>query len=146
MEVGLKLNWRMGTVSKLDMTRKTSRSGGWTATEVMIVVVLLILLAVVVIRVRPNKRLLAHPGIAEVCISNLRSLDGAKRQWALELHKASTDIPTAGDIQPYLGGGPSADLPLCPFDSQQTFDTSYSLNNVGTKPTCKIMPTEHILP
>ncbi|HWY77658.1 MAG TPA: hypothetical protein VN281_18715, partial [Verrucomicrobiae bacterium] len=45
-----------------------------------------------------------------VVINNLRQLDGAKKQWALE-NKAGPDArPTFKDIQPYLGRG-SGELP-----------------------------------
>jgi len=138
----LKLNWRMGMVSKQDMTRKTSNMGGWTVTEILIVVVLIVL---VVLLVRPNFIGGGHPSPATACISNLRNLDAAKGQWALELHKESTDIPTASDIQPYMVHRPSGELPCCPADPKKTFDSSYSINNVGTVPTCKILPATHIL-
>jgi hypothetical protein len=80
------------------------------------------------------------------CIDNLRIICAAKDQWALEKRKQNTDTPTISDIQPYLGRGFAGILPVCPADPKQTFDTSYSLNNAGTRPTCKIMPTIHICP
>jgi len=36
---------------------------------------------------------------------NLRQLDGAKQQWALENKKADTDTPTLDDLKPYIKGG-----------------------------------------
>jgi hypothetical protein len=83
---------------------------------------------------------------ANACISNLRIIDSAKAQWALENHKQYTDIPAASDIQPYMGRGSAGELPVCPNDPNQRFDTSYSMNNVGTAPTCKILPATHSLP
>ncbi len=85
----------------------------------------------------------------EACIYNLRLLDSAKRQWALEKHKQSTDTPQGTDLLPYLGRYPSGELhelPSCPADPQQTFATSYALGSVGTKPVCLIMPTLHVMP
>jgi len=70
-------------------------------------------------------------------ISNLRNIDRSKAQWALELHNQNTDTPTASDIQPYTGDGTASELPVCPNDSNQRFDTSYSINNVGIEPTWK---------
>ena len=35
-------------------------------------------------------------------INNLRQLDGAKQQWALENHKSAIDEPTMNDLEPYL--------------------------------------------
>jgi hypothetical protein len=40
------------------------------------------------------------------CINNLRQIDGAKLQWALENHLDSNATPTWANIQPYLGRGP----------------------------------------
>ena len=80
------------------------------------------------------------------CINNLRIIDGAKQQWALENHKQNTDTPTAEDIKPYLGRGPAGELPFCPDDPALSFATSYTINNVATKPACKIQPATHSLP
>jgi hypothetical protein len=68
-------------------------------------------------------------------------IDAAKQQWALEFKKKRTDHPAGSDIEPYIGA-----LPVCPADTNNTFETSYSINDVGTKPKCKILPTIHILP
>src|SRR5260370_4678269 len=35
-------------------------------------------------------------------INNLRQLDGAKQQWALENHKSDSDVATLDDLKPYL--------------------------------------------
>ncbi|HET7626133.1 MAG TPA: hypothetical protein VFM25_12795 [Verrucomicrobiae bacterium] len=62
-----------------------------------------------------------------LCINNLRQLDGAKQQWALENGKPATAIPTGRDIAPYLRGNK---LPICPSGG------TYTLNAVGQEPTC----------
>src|SRR5258708_15046336 len=36
------------------------------------------------------------------CVNNLRQLDGAKQQWALNDHKGTNDFPTLEDLRPYL--------------------------------------------
>jgi len=36
------------------------------------------------------------------CVNNLRLLDGAKQQWALEKHKGTNDVPTMADLVPYM--------------------------------------------
>jgi len=125
------------------MARKTSKLGGFTVTEMCIVVVIMVLLAVVVI---PSVILQRRHRAQNACIQNLQIIDGAKRSWVLDKNKQNTDTPPDGDLQPYMGHGPNGSLPFCPDDPKQTFDSSYSVNNVGSKPTCKIMPTIHILP
>jgi hypothetical protein len=69
------------------------------------------------------------------CINNLRQIQAAKQEWALEKGKAQTDVPTWDDLQPYLSGK----VPLvCPAGG------TYSLNAVGDPPTCSI--PGHVLP
>jgi hypothetical protein len=126
------------------MARKTSKMGGFTVTEILIVVVLIVLIAICVGTQSHVGD--GHGSPANACISNLRFIDGAKGQWALEFHKELMDIPTGRDIQPYLGRGPTEELPVCPNDPRHTFDSSYSVNNIRTKPTCKIIPATHSLP
>jgi hypothetical protein len=63
------------------------------------------------------------------CISNLRQIDGAKQQWALEKKKADSDVPTAKDLQPYLR---KTALPTCPTGG------TYTINRVSESPECSI--------
>ena len=146
--LGLALNCRGPMVSILDMTRNISKMGGFTLTEKLIVIVFVTLFATAELRALLAARHVGngHGSQQNACINNLRIIDGAKGSWALELHKQITDIPTARDIQPYMGRGSDGQLPICPADPKHTFDTSYSMNNVGSKPTCKINPTLHSLP
>lgn len=73
--------------------------------------------------------------LLNACINNLRQLDGAKQQWALENRKADGDVPSAQDIALYLK---DQVLPACPAGG------SYTLNGLGTAPTCSI--AGHVLP
>jgi hypothetical protein len=61
------------------------------------------------------------------CINNLRQIDGAKNEWALEKGKTATDVPTKADLLPYLRS-----WPVCPQGG------TYTINAVGDKPTCSI--------
>ncbi|HWF18884.1 MAG TPA: prepilin-type cleavage/methylation domain-containing protein, partial [Verrucomicrobiae bacterium] len=79
------------------------------------------------------------------CINNLRQIDGAKQEWALENKATATAVPTSANIQPYMGRGSAGSLPVCPLDSSATFTTSYSIQDLSTAPTCNISSTNHIL-
>jgi len=65
-----------------------------------------------------------------MCISNLRQIDGAKQQWALENKKQTTDTPTAQELDTYLHR--SFTTLKCPAGGV------YTINAVGEKPTCSI--------
>ncbi len=66
------------------------------------------------------------------CINNLRQIDGAKQQWALEMGKRATDTPSMLDLQEYIGRGPNKVLPKCPSGG------AYIIGTVGEKPKCNI--------
>jgi len=110
--------------------------------EIMIVVAIIGLLAAIAI---PNFVRARTTSQTNMCIDNLRMLDAAKQQWALEQGEVSTSTPQSSDIQPYLGRG-SGELPVCPIDPQQSFGTSYTLGNCQTSPNCLILSATHFLP
>jgi len=69
------------------------------------------------------------------CINNLRRIDAAKQQWALENNKTDDAVPTVADLLPYFRDGV---FPSCPAGGL------YSINAVGLPPTCSI--PGHALP
>jgi vacuolar-type H+-ATPase subunit I/STV1 len=74
--------------------------------------------------------------ILNTCIGNLKQMDGAKEQWALENRKNIKDVPTENEL---IGpGGYIRAKPVCPAGG------IYSLNSVGTQPSCSI--PGHVLP
>jgi type II secretory pathway pseudopilin PulG len=108
----------------------------------MIVVAIIGLLAAIAI---PNFVKARTTSQQNACINNLRLIDSSKQQWALEQRKQNTDTPAGTDLQPYLGRGANGELPSCPVDPQNAFSSSYTANNVGSKPTCNIVSSSHVL-
>ena len=113
----------------------------FTLVEIMIVVAIIGLLAALCIA---NYIRAQTTSQTNTCIDNLRLIDAAEQQWALEMGKEATSVPAATDLQPYLGHG-TGDLPWCPADTTKSFSTSYTINNCSTPPLCNIVPTLHIL-
>ena len=71
------------------MKINTSRQSGFTLVEIMIVVAIIGLLAAIAI---PNFVKARTTSQTNACINNLRQIDGAKQQWALENRKVDTDV------------------------------------------------------
>ncbi len=67
-------------------------------------------------------------------INNLRQLDGAKQQWALENGKSANDVPTLSDLIPFMGRG-GAGLP------QPVMGETYVVGRVGEPVTAELDTT-----
>ncbi len=104
----------------------THQNSGFTLVEIMIVVAIIGLLAAIAI---PNFVKARGNAQKNSCIENLRQIDGAKEQWALENKKsAGSTVDTSGLVE-YLKGSA---MPNCPGGG------SYSVNEIDTSPTCDI--------
>jgi len=96
------------------------------------VVVIPMMLAIAI----PNFVKARETALMNACINNLRQIDGAKQQWALENKKQAADIPTQSDLAPYLKLK-DAQMLKCPAGGD------YKINSVSEQPTCSI-PTHKI--
>ncbi len=120
------------------MKNMTSRKSGFTLVEIMIVVAIIGLLAAIAI---PNFVRARTQSQKNACINNLRQIDGAAQQLALENKLAATATVTTAELVPYLKAPP-----VCPAGgASATFATSYS-PQLSTNSTCLINATEHVLP
>jgi prepilin-type N-terminal cleavage/methylation domain-containing protein len=120
------------------MKSNKMRVQGFTLVEIMIVVALIGLLAAIAMPSWVRARTTSQNN---ACINNLRQVFGATQQWALDYRQAPGAIVTPDEILPYLRSAV-----VCPAGgSSATFGTSYSLTTVTNLPTCRIVPTVHLL-
>lgn len=116
------------------------KRAGFTLVEIMVVVMIIGLLASLAM---PNILKARRSTYKNLCINNLRQIEGAKYQWALNNSQLGTAIPKATDLDLYIKG--TTAKVICPADPNKSFGTSYKINTVDTDPECKIDPVNHKL-
>ena len=113
-------------------TNKTSRKAGFTLVEIMIVVAIIGLLAAIAI---PNFIRARATSQQNACINNLRQIDGAIDEWALETgQKNGASVGDVTTVSAYIKLNSNNSVPGCPAGGSYTYST------VGATPqiTCSL--------
>jgi prepilin-type N-terminal cleavage/methylation domain-containing protein len=104
-------------------TTKPSRRAGFTLVEIMIVVAIIGLLAAIAI---PNFIKARATSQANACINNLRQIDAAINEWALENGKSNlTPVNGTQTVSGYIKLNSRGSVPGCPAGG------TYLTGNVG---------------
>jgi prepilin-type N-terminal cleavage/methylation domain-containing protein len=113
------------------------RKGGFTLIEIMIVVLIIgILLAIAI----PNFMRAREVSRGKACIANLKQIQTAKEQWAMDFKKADTATPAdmtalTSDDAANEKGAYIKTAPSCPSSG------AYTIGAVNVNPTCNYAGT-----
>jgi prepilin-type N-terminal cleavage/methylation domain-containing protein len=122
----------------LKSMRRFSRRSGFTLIEVVIVVMILVIILEISVPSFLRARQTAH---RNTCVGTLKQIDQAKEEWAMDNGAPQGAAVLMSDIGGVYIRSPATG-PICPGGG------SYTVNPVGTDPTCNLSPapTLHVLP
>jgi prepilin-type N-terminal cleavage/methylation domain-containing protein len=103
------------------------RTRGFTLVEILIVVGIIGLLAAIAI---PNFVRARSTSQQNACINNLRQINSAVQQWAMETGQAAGSPPPnmSTDLTPYIQLNSNSSVPTCPSGG------TYTINNISVVP------------
>jgi prepilin-type N-terminal cleavage/methylation domain-containing protein len=114
----------------MKQTKNTCKAG-FTLVEIMIVVAIIGLLAAIAI---PNFVKARATSQANACINNMRQIDAAANEWALETHQATGATVTSAltvALTPYIKLNAAGSIPSCPAGGNYTVGTVGAIPQVS---------------
>lgn len=115
------------------MRRPRGPGAGLTLIETLIVIGIIGVIIAIVIPAIARSRAATQ---RKTCILNLRAIDAAKEQFAIEKRKLQGATVRASDITPYMRGN---QMPVCKGGG------TYSIQRVGRDPRCSLWRKGHFL-
>lgn len=109
------------------MKKNAHRPGGFTLVEIMIVVGIIGLLVGIAL---PNFIKSRATSQQNACINNMRQINSAVEQWAMETGQAPGAPPPSmtSDLTPYIQLNSNSAIPSCPAGG------TYVINNISNVP------------
>jgi len=109
--------------------KRIRKSKGFTLVEIMIVVLIIgILLAIAV----PNFIKARETSRNKTCVANLKQIESAKEQWAMENKMGADDEPSEDDLLGSGGDGYMKSFPECPSGGD------YTIGAISEDPACSV--------
>jgi len=116
------------------------KESGWTLWPIILGIFIIGFVTAVIIANLSGPRC----SCANACINNLRQIDAAANEFALENHLTNGDrISFPSDLTPYIKLDKNGKIPPCPAGG------TYYIGRVGQTPTCSLGTTvtpAHVLP